>query len=304
MDRLTNMMTFVEVVEAGSFTAASDKKGLSRAVVSKYVMQLEEHLNARLLNRTTRQLSLTEIGRLYYEQCKSILAEIEEVEACASEASANPRGQLSVNAPMSFGVLHLGPAIAAYCKRYPLVQISLDLNDRLVDVVAEGYDVVIRIAQLRDSSFIAREIAPCRRVLCASPDYLKTYGVPKVPQDLTLHRCLCYTNHPNENIWTMNGPQGTENVRVNGPVSANNGEILKSAAVEGLGIALEPTFIVGPEIKAGRLRLILPDHQVPDININAIYPSRRHLSTKVRTFVEFLGDYFGDDPAWDEFESK
>lgn len=295
------MTIFVEVVETGSFTAASEKKGLSRAVVSKYVMQLEEHLGARLLNRTTRQLSLTEIGQIYYERCKSILAEIEEAEACAREASGNPRGRLSVNAPMSFGVLHLGPAIAAYCKRYPLVQIALDLNDRLVDVVAEGYDVVIRISQLRDSSLIARKIAPCRRVLCASPDYLNTHGIPQVPQDLTLHRCLCYTNIPNENVWTMHGPQGTESVRVNGPVSANNGEILKSAAVEGLGIALEPTFIVGPEIKVGRLRLVLPDYEVPGITINAIYPSRRHLSTKVRTFVDFLAGYFGDEPGWDEF---
>lgn len=301
MDRLTNMSIFVEVVETGSFTATAENKGLSRAVVSKYVMQLEEHLGARLLNRTTRQLSLTEIGRIYYERCKFILAEIEEAEACASEASGNPRGRLSVNAPMSFGVLHLGPAIAAYCKRYPLVQMALDLNDRLVDVVAEGYDVVIRIAQLRDSSLIAREIAPCRRVLCASPDYLKTHGVPKVPQDLTLHRCLCYTNDPNENVWTLNGPQGTESVRVNGPVSANNGEILKSAAVEGLGIALEPTFIVGPDIKAGRLRLILTEYKVPGITINAIYPSRRHLSTKVRTFVDFLAGYFRVEPWWDDF---
>lgn len=301
MDRITSMIVFVEVVEAGSFTAASEKKGLSRAAVSKHVMQLEAHLGARLLNRSTRQLSLTEIGRLYYERCKSILADIEEAENCASEASANPRGQLSVNAPMSFGVLHLGPAIAAYCKRFPLVQISLDLNDRFIDVVAEGFDVVIRIAQLRDSSLIARKIAPCRRVLCASPDYLNTYGMPKVPQDLTLHRCLCYTNHSNENIWILNGPQGTETVRINGPVNANNGEILKSAAIEGLGIALEPTFIVGPDIRAGRLRIVLPDYQVPEITVNAVYPSRRYLSAKVRTFVVFLSSYFGDEPGWDDF---
>jgi DNA-binding transcriptional LysR family regulator len=167
--------------------------------------------------------------------------------------------------------------------------------------VAEGFDVVIRIAQLRDSSLIARKIAPCRRVVCASPDYLNTYGMPMVPQDLTLHRCLCYTNQPNENIWILNGPHGTETVRVSGPVNANNGEILKSAAIEGLGIALEPTFIVGPDIRAGRLRIVLPDYQVPEITVNAVYPSRRYLSTKVRAFVEFLSDYFGDDPKWDKY---
>lgn len=302
MDRLTSMEIFVEVVETGGFTAASEKTGLSRALVSKHVMQLEDHLGARLLNRTTRRVSLTETGRVYYERCKSILADIAEADTCAGEITAEARGKLNVNAPMSFGVLHLGPAIAAYCKQHPLVQVSLDLNDRLVDVVAEGFDVVIRIAQLEDSSLIARKVAPCRRVLCASPEYLNQHGVPKVPQDLAIHRCLLYTNMPSSDNWALTGPMGIETVKVNGPMCANNGEILKSAAVEGLGIALEPTFIVGPDIRAGRLRVVLPDYCPPEIAIHAVYPSRRYLSAKVRTFVDFLSGYFGDQSYWDRWD--
>ncbi len=293
------MTVFTEVVDRGGFTAAAERLGLSRAAASKQVMQLEDRLGTRLLNRTTRRVSLTETGRIYYERCKAILADVEEAEACAGESTATPRGRLSVNAPMSFGVLHLGPVVAAYCDRYPEVQVVLDLNDRFVDVVAEGFDVVIRIAQLEDSSLIARRIAPCRRVLCAAPRYLETHGVPKVPQDLALHRCLRYTNLPSGDTWTLDGPNGVESVRVNGPVCANNGEILSLSAVRGLGIALEPTFIVGPYLRDGTLRVVLPEYRPPEVAIFAVYPSRRFLTAKVRSFVDFLSDHFGDEPAWD-----
>lgn len=296
-----SMAIFVEVVESGGFTAASEKSRLSRAAISKHILQLEDHLGTRLFNRTTRRVSLTETGQIYYERCKSILADIDEAEASVGEATTEAHGGLRINAPMSFGSLHFGPAIAAYCKRHPRVRVTLDLNDRFVDMVAEGFDVVIRIAQLEDSSFIARKIAPCHMVLCAAPSYLEQFGVPKVPQDLAIHRCLFYTNLQNSGHWTFIGPQGQETVSVSGPLCANNGEILKSAAVEGLGVALEPTFIVGPELKAGRLQVVLPEYHPPEIAVYALYPSRRYLTAKVRTFVDFLTSYFGDTPYWDRY---
>lgn len=301
MGRLSSMATFVDVVEAGGFTAAADKTRLSRAAVSKSVMQLEDHLGTRLLNRTTRRISLTETGRVYYERCKAILSDVEEAESIAGELTTEPRGTLHVNAPTSFGVMHLGAAVAAYCQQHPQVQVSLSLTDRFVDIVSEGFDVVVRIAELEDSSLIARKVAPCRRVLCASPEYLNRYGTPKVPQDLAIHRCLFYTNLPTANAWVLTGPNGVETVRVSGPICADNGEVLKTGAIAGLGIALEPTFIVGADICAGQLQLVLPEYCPPEIAIYAVFPSKRYLSAKVRTFVDFLSGYFGESPDWDRF---
>ena len=300
MDRLNSMSIFVEVVKGKGFTVAAEKIGLSRAQVSKSVMQLEKHLGTRLLNRTTRRVSLTETGRIYYERCKDILLDIEEIEGIASEQTSKPHGTLTLSAPTSFGILHLNEVIPAYLKQYPQVQISLSLTDRFIDVVSEGFDLVIRIAELEDSSLIARKIAPCRLVLCASPDYLKKNGAPRVPQDLALHHCLTYANNVKPDTWVLHGPDGTESVKVNGPVCADNGDILKAAAVSGLGIALLPTFIVGPDLCAGRLQAVLPDYCPPEISIYAIFPSRRYLSAKVRTFIDFLSDFFGDSPDWDE----
>jgi DNA-binding transcriptional LysR family regulator len=299
MDRFAAMRVFVEVVNGGSFTTASERLGLSRAAVSKSVMQLEEHLGARLLNRTTRRVSLTEVGRAYHQRCREILDAVKAAETVAARATADPRGTLTVNAPHSFGTLHLGPVLAAYCVRYPRVQVALALNDRFIDVVSEGFDVVIRIARLEDSSLVAQRIAPCRIVLCTAPEYLAVHGAPQVPQDLALHACLVYTNTPGGDNWVLSGPDGDETVRVSGPVCADNGEVLKSAALAGLGIAQLPTFIIGPELAAGRLVPVLPSHQPPAITVHAVYPSRRHLSAKVRTFVDFLSAYFGESPSWD-----
>jgi len=302
MDRLNSMAIFVEVVKNQGFTAASEKVRLSRAQVSKSVMQLEKHLGTRLLDRTTRRISLTETGRIYYERCKDILQDIEEIEGIASEQTSKPHGMLSLSAPTSFALLHLHEAIPEYLKQYPQVQISLSLADRFVDVVSEGFDLVLRIAELEDSSLIARKIAPCKRVLCASPDYLKNNGIPKVPQDLATHQCLTYANDLKPDTWLLHGPEGKEAIKVHGPICADNGDILKTAAVAGLGITLSPTFIAGPELCNGRLQQVLPDYCPPEISIYAIFPSRRYLSAKVRTFVDFLSGYFGDPPKWDQFD--
>ena len=301
MDRLNSMSIFVEVVNSDGFTAAAEKMGLSRAQISKSVMQLEEHLGTRLLNRTTRRISLTDTGRVYYERCKTILADIEEIEAIASEQNAEPRGTLTISAPTSFGLLQLNEAIPQYIKRYPKVQISLSLADRFIDVVSEGFDLVIRIAELEDSSLVARKIAPCKRVFCASPDYLKQNGVPKVPQDLAIHHCLIYSNELKPDTWVLHGPNGIESIKVNGPVCADNGDILKDAALAGLGVTLLPTFIVGSDIGKGKLQQVLADYCPPEISIYAVFPSRRYVSAKGRMFIEFLSDYFGDNPGWDQF---
>jgi len=298
MNRLTAMNVFAHVVELQGFTAASDKLGISRAATSKHVQQLEAHLGARLLNRTTRRTSLTEIGTIYYERCKAILADVDEADSCARSSSAEPRGRLRVNAPMSFGTSHLGPAVAAYCRGHPHVQVSLELNDRMVDVVGEGFDVSIRIADLEDSSLIARKIAPCHLVMCAAPDYLDRQGHPNVPQDLAIHQCLVYASAPAGDSWTFYGPDGRETVRVNGPVGANNGDILRIAAIEGLGVARLPTFMVNDDIRDGRLELILTEYELAQIGIYALFPSRRYLSEKVRTFVDFLLNYFANKSDW------
>ncbi len=301
MDKLNSMKTFVEVVDNEVFTAAAAKIGLSRAQVSKSVMALEAHLGTRLLNRTTRQVSLTDIGRLYYERSKAILDEIDEIEDLAGQQSSRARGTLTIAAPTSFGVLHLNNAIAGYLKQYTEMRISLSLNDRFVDVVSEGFDLAIRIAELEDSSLIARRIAPCKRVLVASPDYLHNNGAPKVPQDLAGHRCLVYSNDLRPGSWTVSSDAGTESVRVNGPVCADNGDVLKDAAVAGLGVALLPTFIVGPELRAGRLLQVLEPYRPGDLSVYAVFPSRRYVPARVRTFVDYLADCFGDKPDWDRY---
>ncbi len=298
------MKQFVQVVDSGSFSAAAERLRLSRAQVSKSVIGLEDYLGTRLLNRSTRRLSLTDIGRVYYQRCSSILDEVDEVEDLAREQVSEPRGVLTIGAPTSFGNLHLNRLIPEYIKRHPGVQISLSLADRFIDVVAEGFDLVVRIAELEDSSLIARRIAPCKRVLCAAPEYLARHGVPTVPQDLAIHHCLVYSNDLQADTWTLQGPAGVESIRVNGPLCADNGDALCAAAIAGLGITLLPTFIVGSAIRQGRLTEVLADFCPPDISINAVFPSRRYLAAKVRSFVDFLGEHFAGQPDWDRFATE
>ena len=302
MDRLNSMRHFVEVVRESGFTPAAEKLGLSRAQLSKSVMQLEAHLGTRLLNRTTRRISLTETGKVYFERCLSILDDIDELEASTSEQNKIPKGRLSICAPTSFGILHLQSALTDYLNQFPEVQITLSLSDRFIDVVEEGFDVVVRIAELDDSSLIARKIAPCKRVFCASPEYLKSHSPVQVPQDLAIHHCLTYSNDLRPDTWTLEGPEGVESVKVNGPVCADNGDMLKAAALNHMGITLLPTFIVGDDLKAGNLVQVLKEYCPPDIAIYAVFPSRRFLSAKVRTFVDHLTNCFGEQPYWDDYE--
>ena len=298
------MQTFISVVENGGFSAAAARLGLSRAQVSKSVMQLEAHLGTRLLNRTTRRVGLTDTGRAYFERSRAILEDVDELEGVVREHTLEPRGVLTLSAPTSFGILHLNRLIPEYLESYPGVQVSLSLADRFVDAIAEGFDLVVRIAELEDSSLIARRIAPCRRVLCASPAYLERHGRPAVPQDLAIHRCLVYSNELKPDTWTLHGAAGPESVRVNGPVCADNGDALRLAAVAGLGITLLPTFIVGADLNEGRLQTVLDDYCPPDLSINAVYPSRRYLSARVRTFIDFLAASFAGTPDWDNYDES
>ena len=299
MDKLVSMRAFAKVVEHGSFSEAAREMRLSRSAVSKYVIDLEQELGVQLLNRTTRSASPTDNGRLYYERCVAILTEIEEADLAVAHLQAEPRGLLRVNGPMSFGTLHLGRAVAAFMERYTELQIELMLSDEQLDTVQEGFDVTIRIADLADSSLIARRIVPARRVLCASPAYLKRRGTPRHPKELRDHDCLSYGHLATGMQWKLTGKDGDHWLQVPWKLCTNNAEVLRDAAVSGRGIALLPTFIAGPELWRGKLTAILPGYRAPELSVCALYPPTRHLSMKVRVFIDFLVERFGDKPYWD-----
>jgi len=252
--------------------------------------------------RTTRRVAATENGQTYYERCLAILADLEEADLAVTRAQAAPRGILRVNAPMSFGTLHLGRAIADLMAQYPELRVALVLSDEFVDPVQEGFDVTLRIGDLPSSSLIARKIAPALRVVCAAPAYLAQHGVPQHPDELRDHQCLTYGYLATGVQWKLTGPDGDHWINVPWTLCADNAEVLRDAAVQGRGIALLPTFIAGPDLKAGRLRVILPAYKAPEIALYAVYPQTRHLSVKVRVFVDFLVARFGGRPYWDLVE--
>jgi len=299
MDTIDGMRTFVAVISEGSFSGAAQRMNMSPQLVSKYVGQLETRLGARLLNRSTRRLSITEAGQAYFDRCQYVLAEIDEMESAVGDATVAAKGTLRINAPMTFGTLHLTKAIAEYQHSQPEVSVDLTLDDRMADIVSEGYDIAIRIGRLRESSLVARNLAPVRLVVCASPDYLEERGVPDTPQDLKDHECLRYTLAPDFNRWQFRESDDIHDVQVTGSFLANSGDAIRLAALAGRGLALQPTFIVGDDIRAGRLQRVLQDYELDPMGVYAIYAHRKYLSGKVRTFVDFLGDYFGSTPYWE-----
>lgn len=299
MDTIDGMRTYVAVVSEGSFSRAAERLSMSPQLVSKYVAQLEGRLGARLINRSTRRLSVTEVGQAYYERCKVVLADIDEMENAVGDATAKARGTLRINAPMSFGTLHLSRAIAGYQSEQPDVSVDLTLDDRIVDIVSEGYDIAIRIGRLRESALVARKLAPVRLVVCGAPEYLANRGVPDSPQDLNEHECLRYTLASDPDRWEFTAGDETVAVKVNGSFLANNGDAVRLAALAGRGLALQPTFIVGDDIRAGRLQRVLRDYEVDPMGVYAVYAHRQYLSGKVRTFVDYLGDCFGSQPYWE-----
>jgi len=299
MDTLDGMKTFVAVVADGSFSAAAQRLDMSPQLASKYVAQLEERLGARLLNRSTRRLSLTEAGKAYNERCRQVLADIDDMENAIGDLTARASGTLRINAPMSFGVSHLASAAARFQAENPAVSIELMLNDRVVDVVGEGFDLAIRIGRLEESALVARRLATIRLLVCASPDYLRRRGTPQSPEDLGEHLCLGYSYSQDRSHWRLERNGRTHTIPVGGTFIANNGDALRLAAVEGAGIILQPSFIVGEDVRAGRLQVVLPEYRVADLAVYAVYAHRQYLSAKVRTFIDYLGDYFGSPPYWD-----
>jgi DNA-binding transcriptional LysR family regulator len=300
MDRLEEMRTFVGVVEAGSITGAAERLGIAKSAVSRRLADLEERLSVQLFRRTTRRMNLTDTGQSFYERCLRILADVEEAELAVSQEHGNLRGRLRVAVPLSFGLNHLGPAIDTFLRTHPGIEFDLDLNDRQVDLLAEGFDLAVRIADLADSTLIARRLAPVRHVVCASPAYLAEHGTPRSPSELAEHDCLIYANASSPGLWPYADSDGREgSVQVRARLRANNGECLRQAAEDGHGIVLEPSFIVYRSIEEGKLLPILTDFQWPIIYAHAVYPRTRHLSRRVRAFVDFLAERFAGVPYWD-----
>jgi DNA-binding transcriptional LysR family regulator len=301
MDKLDAMNAFARVVAAGSYAEAARRLGLTRSAVSKAVTELEQLLGVRLLDRTTRKVTATEAGRAYYERVTGILADVESTESAVSRLHEEPKGLLKINAPMSFGTLYLGPAIAEFMVAYPELRIELLLNDRFIDPVEEGVDVTVRIGALPDSSLIARRLAPARRVLAASPAYLKTHGTPRTPEELTQHRALTFGNMQAVQRWELSRGGETFNVPVTSCLCSNNGDVLRAVALNGNGILLLPTFLVGPDIAAGKLKIVLPDYEPAGLGIYALYAPNRYLAAKTRVFIDFLAQRFGPEPVWEPF---
>ena len=300
MSRFENMETFVKVVDAGTISAAADKLNVAKSAVSRRLKELEAHLGVELFHRTTRKLNLTETGSAYYKQCVRILDDIVDTELATSQAHGTLKGGLKVALPSSFGLMHIGPAINEFIQIHPQVEFDLDFNDREVDLIQEGFDLAIRIANLPDSSLIARRIAPIHRVICASPEYLERKGTPQVPYDLAEHQCLVYTLLRDFETWLLTDAQGKSvKVKLNPYIKASAGEFLRDAAVLGQGITFLPSFIVYKEIESGTLLPLFRDFSLPAIDAHVIYPRTRHLSQRVRTMVDFLVRKFEGIPYWD-----
>ncbi|HET7594883.1 MAG TPA: LysR family transcriptional regulator [Stellaceae bacterium] len=287
MDRITSMTAFVQVVDHGNFSAAAKRLELSPAMVTSHVQALEKRLGIQLLNRTTRTVSVTEAGRAFSERCIQILAEVEEAETAASDLHSTPRGTVRLNSSVALARL-VTPLIADYVAIYPDVSFELIMTDRMVDLVEEGFDLALRSGPLPDSTLIARRLGLGRKILCASPTYLAHHGTPQHPSDLAEHNCLTYVNSFLDHHWRFTGPDGEHEVDVSGNLRTNSIEGMRAAALAGLGICLMPAMSIGPDVTAGRLVRLLPEFRTTEAIIQAVYPASRHLSLKVRTFLDFL----------------
>ncbi len=297
MTNLGDLEVFVRVIAAGSMSTAARDLGLSPAVVSKRIKRLEDRLGTRLLQRTTRQISLTEAGQGFHERVIAVLAGLEEAEAYASGRSSEVTGTLKISAPTSFGRLHIAPHLKRFMDAHPDLTIHLVLSDEFTDIVGGGFDLAIRIAELMDSTLVARRLAPVRRILCASPDYIRTHGMPETIEELKRHHCLPAHNY---DAWKLEGPQGPLTLRPDGMLITNSSEVIREAVIAGLGIALRSTWDIGPELKAGRLVQVLPAYEgARSVTLSAVYPSRQFLPAKVRLFIDYLADLYGPVPYWE-----
>ncbi|HVZ51007.1 MAG TPA: LysR family transcriptional regulator [Pseudolabrys sp.] len=301
LDRLTGLEVFAKVASTGSFSAAGRALGLSQSMVTKHVAAIEARLGVKLFHRTTRRLSLTDAGRGYLEAAERVLADMEAADATAAADRFEPRGLLRVNAPVSFGAEQIAPLLPDFARQHPRVTIELGLNDRLVDLAEEGWDLAIRIGNLADSSLIARRIAPCRTVVCAAPSYLAAHGTPRAVTELREHNCLGYTLSRTSGVdrWTF-GARGGSTVEVSGNLRANNGDALRAAALGGQGIIYQPRFIVAGDLRGGALVEIAFDQPTVEFGgIYAVHLPDRHPAAKLRAFVDFLATRFSPEPPWD-----
>lgn len=302
IDRFADMRTFVSVVENQSFAAAAAQLGVVKSAVSRRVSDLEARLGVRLLNRTTRQFSLTEAGAAFHDRCVALLAAVEEAEEEASQGASRVAGRLRISGPMSFGVHCLAPDIGEFLERHPGLEIDLDLNDRIIDLIREGFDLAVRISRLKDSTLVARRIAPIRHAFCASPAYLERFGVPAAPDELKAHKGLMYSNVDSRSYWQVRDPRtgALRSVDVPCALRVNNGDAMREAAIAGFGIVVLPTFIVHRAVRAGDLRVFLTEYEPPPIALHAVYPATRHVPARVRALIDFLVARFGSAPYWDE----
>ncbi|WP_297833935.1 LysR family transcriptional regulator [Pseudomonas sp.] len=299
MDRALEMQVFCTVVDKGSFVGASESLEMSKAAISRYVSGLEERLGARLLHRTTRRLSLTDEGRQFYHQAREVLAMMDEAEEAISATAPEPSGVLRVNAPVSFGVLHLAPLWGDFMKAYPNVELEISLNDRLVDLVDEGIDAAVRIARMESSSLVGRRLASTRMCLCASPDYLANHTSIGTLSDLTDHGVIAYTNFASGNEWQFQGPDGSYSIHTRSAVRCNNGDTCRAITLAGGGVSLQPSFMVAEDLRSGNLVEILPEFRSVELGIYIVYPTRKLLPAKVRALINFLVDRFAQ-PSWEQ----
>jgi DNA-binding transcriptional LysR family regulator len=297
MDHLGDLDVFARVVSAKGMSAAGRELNLSPAVISKRIRRLEERLGVRLLQRTTRQIALTEAGLGFYERVLTILSSVEEAEAWATRGRDTVRGVLRVSAPTSFGRMHVAPYLNRFLERHQAITVDLVLSDAMVDLVGDGFDVAIRIADLEDSSLVARRLAANHRILCASPAYLARTGTPRTLADLAQHQLISHAGPE----WRLDGPDGPVQVRIHGPLRTNSSEVVREALLGGVGIALRSTWDIGPELKNGLLVQVMAEYAGSrKVGIHAVYPSRRHLEQKVRAFIDFLQRIYGQTPYWDK----
>jgi DNA-binding transcriptional LysR family regulator len=297
MSKIQEMSSFAAVVEAGSFVAAADVTGLSKTAVSRHISDLEQRLGVRLLHRTTRRLSLTDEGRTFFTRVKDVLSAIDEAESELTARSVEPSGLVRVNAPLTFGTMHLAPLWAPFVDAHPKVSLDVTLSDRTVDLVEEGYDLAVRIATSPGSNVVSRKLASTRVVLCASPRYLQAHGTPQHPRDLSKHAVISYAYWSGGDEWTFTGPQGPVSVKVRSRIHANNGDTCRIAALADQGIILQPDFLIGADLRRDTLVELLPKFRSVELGIHVVYPTRKHLPLKLRRLIDFLVAAFRS-PAW------
>jgi DNA-binding transcriptional LysR family regulator len=301
MDRFADIEAYSAVVEAGSFSAAGERLGVAKSVVSRRISQLEKRLGSRLLHRTTRRLTLTDAGKNFYQRAVQILADLDDAEQSVTDETTELRGSIKLAAPLTFGLMHLSDAITDFLNDHPAIELNLDLNDRNISLVEEGFDMAVRIGELKDSTLVARRLGTARIVTCASRSYLEKHGEPVEPGELHEHIGLQYSNINYKLQWRYITPEGeTKYAQPQIRIRANNGEALAIAANAGLGITTGPTFILGRHIKEGGLVTILNEYQRPSVGIHAVYPPGRLIPKRIQVFSDFLAGRFGDLPYWDD----